>query len=101
MKHQLTLVRDTNDNAIYRKAAAAAGIITLDKISRFVHHVLPNDSYKMALYKTIESKTFLPAAYRMRQTESIAVPETKEIDQQVISRKTAIYYTRISNGPKW
>ena len=78
MKHQLTLVREADDNAIYRKSAATKGKITLDKISWFMPHVLPNDAYKMNLYKTIESKTVLPVAYRMRQSESITVPESKD-----------------------
>ena len=33
LKHTLTLVRKTNDDAIFRDAAADAGKVTLDKIS--------------------------------------------------------------------
>ena len=39
-------------------------------------HVLPADAEKFQLYKTIESKTVLPVAYRMRQCDSITVPQS-------------------------
>jgi len=38
-------------------------------------HVLPADGEKLQLYKTIESKSKLFVAYRMRQCDSIAVPQ--------------------------
>ena len=40
-------------------------------------HVLPNDQEKLALYKTIESKSSLPVGYRMIQRDSISVPQTR------------------------
>ena len=67
MKQTITLVRKSNDDAIFRDNAAADGNITLDKVSWYMHHVLPADAEKFQLYKTIESKATLPVAYRMRQ----------------------------------
>jgi len=46
------------------------------KRSRGLCHVLPADGEKLQLYKTIESKSKLPVAYRMRQCDSIAVPQS-------------------------
>ena len=67
MKQTITLVRKSNDDAIFRDNAAADGKITLDKVSWYMPHVLPADAEKFQLYKTIESKATLPVAYRMRQ----------------------------------
>jgi hypothetical protein len=76
LKQTLTLVRKGDDDAIFRLAAAGAGKVTLDKVSWFIPHVLPADTQKFQLYKTIESKVKLPVAYRMRQCDSITVPQS-------------------------
>ena len=76
LKQTLALVRKSNDDAIFRDNAAADGKITLDKVSWFMPHVLPADAEKFQLYKTIESKATLPVAYRMRQCDSITVPQS-------------------------
>lgn len=76
LKQTLTLVRKSDNDAIFRADDADAGKITLDKVSWFMPHVLPADAEKFQLYKTIESKTSLPVAYRMRQCDSISVPAT-------------------------
>jgi len=75
LKHTLTLVRKSNDDAIFRPNAADAAKVSLDKISWFVSHVLPADAEKFPLYKNIESKVSLPVAYRTRQCDTITVPE--------------------------
>ena len=67
LKHSLTLVRKTDDDAIFRGAAADAGKISLDKMSWFMPHVIPADAEKSSIYKTIESNVKLPVAYRTRQ----------------------------------
>ena len=76
MKQTLTLVRKSDDDAIFRDAAAGGGKISLTKVSWFMSHVLPADTEKLQLYKTIESKSTLPVAYRMRQCDSISVPQS-------------------------
>ena len=64
LKHNLTLVRKTDDDDICRLAAAGAGKVSLDKILWFMPHVIPADAEKFFIYKTIESKVKLPVAYR-------------------------------------
>ena len=64
VKHILNLVWKTDDDAIFRGAAAGAGKVSLDKISWFMPHVIPADAEKFSIYKTIESKVKLPLAYR-------------------------------------
>ena len=46
----LTLVRKSDDNAIFRANAADAGKVTIDKIAWFMPHVLPADAEKFFLY---------------------------------------------------
>ena len=53
LKHNLALVRKTDDDAIFRGAAVCAGKVSLDKISWFMPHVIPADSEKFSIYKTI------------------------------------------------
>ena len=69
LKHSLTRVRKTDDDAIFRVGAAGAGKISLDKRSWFMPHVIPADAEKFSIYKIIESKVKLPVAYRMRQCD--------------------------------
>jgi len=76
-KHQLTLVRKGDNDAIFRNNAADAGKVVLTKRSWYMPHVLPNLQEKLALYKTIESKSRIPVGYRMIQCDSIPVPQTR------------------------
>ena len=76
LKHNLTLVIKTDDDAIFRAAAAGAGKISLYKMSWFIPHVIPADAEKFFIYKTIESKVKVPVAYRTRQCDMLSVPES-------------------------
>ena len=76
LKHNLTLVTKTYDDAIFRGTAAGAGKVSLDKISWFMPHVIPTDAEKFSLYKTIKSKVKVPVAYRTRQCDMLSVPES-------------------------
>ena len=72
LKHNLTLVRKTDDDEIFREAAAGAGKVSLDKISWFMRHVFPADAAMFSIYKTIESKVKIPVVYRTRQCDVIS-----------------------------
>ena len=74
MRHKLTLVRKSDDDAIQRTAAADAGKIELTKVAWVMPRVHPSDAKKFALYKSIESKVVLDAAFRMRQCSSAEIP---------------------------
>ena len=79
LKHNLTLTRNDDNDAIYRPAndpagaAVDAGKIVLSKISWFMPHVTPAD--KMELYKIIERKEKIPVGYRMIQCDSATIPQ--------------------------
>ena len=76
LKDSLTLVRKTDDDAVFKGAADGAGKVSLDKISWFMLHVIPADAEKFSIYKTIESNVTLPVAYRTRQCDMLSVPES-------------------------
>ena len=63
LKRSRTLVRKTDEDAIFRGAAAGAGKVSLENISRFMPHVILADAEKFSIYKTIESKLELPVAF--------------------------------------
>ena len=79
LKHNLTLTRNDDNEAIYRGANAAAGDAlaagkkVLGKISWFMPHVTPADKDKMELYKIIERKEKIPVGYRMIQCDSASI----------------------------
>ena len=75
-RHVLTLVRKSDNDAIFRLTAAGAGKITLSKVSWYMPHVRPADRPKLELYEMIEKKVNVPVGFRMRQCESISVPQT-------------------------
>ena len=76
LKHTLTLTRNDDNDAIFRAGAAAAGKITLSKISWFMPHVTPADKDKMELYKIIERKEELLVGYRMIQCDTASIPQS-------------------------
>ena len=83
LKHNLTLTRNNDNDAIYRNnndtagAAMVDGRVILTEISWFMPHVTPADQYKMELYKIIERKEKIPVGYRMLQCDSASVPQAK------------------------
>ena len=75
LKHNLTLTRNDDNDAIFRGANNAAGKIVLSKISWFMPHVTPADKDKLELYKIIERKEKIPVGYRMIQCDSASIPQ--------------------------
>ena len=81
LKHNLTLTRNNDNDAIYKSGAVdcggndtyADGKVELKKISWFMPHVMPADEDKMKLYKIIERKEKIPEGYRMIQCDSAIV----------------------------
>ena len=54
LKHSLTLVRKTDNDVIFRAAAAGAEKFSLDVNKWFMPHVIPSDAELFSIYKTIE-----------------------------------------------
>lgn len=86
-KHELSLVRDSDANAILRAAAVNdVAKVVLSKVSWFVPHVIPSDEKKLQLYKTIQSKAKIGCGFRMRQCDSIAVPQTSQFQWRLAAK---------------
>src|SRR5688572_3831382 len=101
LKHTLTLVRKSDDDAIFRARGAddaatlaAAGKVDVSRISWFMPHVDPSLLEKLQLAKTIESKASIPVAYRARQCDTITVPQSTTFSWR-LSVKTA------PEKPRW
>ena len=82
LKHTLTLTRNHDNDAIFRKGpdnlgdgAVDVGKIMSSKISWFMSHVEPADKDKMELYRITESKKTLSVGYRMIQCDSVSIPQ--------------------------
>ena len=81
LKHNLTLTRNSDNDAIYRGANAAAGgaltagKVELTKITWFMPHVTPADQDRMELYKIIQRKEKIPVGYRMIQCDNAAITQ--------------------------
>ena len=83
LKHNLTLTRNDDNNAIFKTNAVDGGgndalvdgKVILSKISWFMPHVTPADRDKMELYKIIERKEKIPVGYRMIQCDSASIPQ--------------------------
>ena len=83
LKHNLTLIRNDDNNAIFKTNAVdgggndvlADGKVILSKISWFMPHVTPAEKDKMELYKIIERKEKIPVGYRMIQCDSASIPQ--------------------------
>ena len=89
MRHKLTLVRKNDDDAIQRTNLADAGKVVLSKVAWVMPRVHPNDAKKFGLYKSIESKVVLDAAFRMRQCSSAEIPPQAQIFDWRLGVRTA------------
>ena len=76
LRHVLTLVRQANDDAIFRHANVGNGKVKLSKIALHMPRVLPNDQEKLTLMKIIESKASINVGFRMHQCDTITVPQS-------------------------
>ena len=76
MKHMLTLVRKGDDEAIFRANGVGVGFVTLPEVNWVMPRIFPSDTYKYKLYKTIESKASINVGFRMRQCDTISLPQS-------------------------
>ena len=96
LKHNLTLTRNNDNDAILKSGAQAGGHDTyadgkviLSKVSWFMPHVTPADEDKMELYKIIERKEKIPVGYRMIQCDSASVPQNSTLFSRRLSVKSS------------
>ena len=75
MRHKITLVRKSDDDAIMRAKACDAGKVKLTKIAWLMPRVHASDVKKFDLYRTIESKSAIDVGFRMRQCNVAEIPK--------------------------
>ncbi|XP_065642777.1 uncharacterized protein LOC136074391 [Hydra vulgaris] len=85
-KHTITLVRKTNNDAIFKLATVADARVNPNKISLFIPHVLPADAERFKLFNQIASKTNIPVCYRQRQCDTISVQQSTGFSWDVCTR---------------
>ena len=78
--HTLVLNRSSSDNNALFSAATDAGVVHLDNIRWMLPRVSPSDVAKYELLKQIETEKILNVGFRMRQSISTTVPQTKQFE---------------------
>ena len=76
MRHKLTLVRKSDDDAIFKAADAVPnGKVKLSKVAWLMPRVHASDAKKFDLYRKIESKMAIDVGFRMRQCNVADIPQ--------------------------
>ena len=88
-KHTLTLVRKSDNDAIFKLTGVTAGKVNLTKLSLFMPHVTPSVAASNTLYKVIESKVDVPFSFRSRQYDTIAVPVSNTFSWRLSARTSS------------
>ena len=94
LRHVITMVRQSDNDAIFRTDDATAGKITLSKISWFMPRVLPNDQERLRLMKTVEAKSAISVGFRMHQCDTITVPQSTSFSWRLSVRTSP-------ESPRW
>ena len=75
MRHKLTLVRKSDNDAIFRAATVDAGKVNLTKVAWIMPRVIPSDDTKLKLNKMIADKGSMDVGFRMRQCNVAEIPQ--------------------------
>ena len=73
----LQLIRNDDNDALFRTNAAGPGKVILSKLAWVVPIVQPNDVLKVNLYKGIAANNTIPVGFRMRQCETFTLPQAR------------------------
>ena len=77
MRDTLQLIRKDDNDALFRTAAAGAGMVVLSKLTWVVPIVPPNDVLKVNLCKSVATNNTIPVASRRRQRETFTLPQAR------------------------
>ena len=94
LRHVLTLVRQSDNDSIFRASTTDVGKILLSKISWYMPRILPNDQERLSLVKTIEEKVVISAGFRMHQCDTISVPQSTTFSWRMSVRTSP-------ESPRW
>ncbi|XP_065679093.1 uncharacterized protein LOC136093774 [Hydra vulgaris] len=80
LHHELSLLRASDDNAIFRAAGVAAGKVNITRITLFMKYATPNMVAELELAKIIKSRETLNLCFRSRYVDKISVPQNTSFD---------------------
>ena len=96
-KHTLTFVRASDNNAIFRDDAIAAGKVRLDKIAWFMPYAKPSLQAENELLKIINNdKIRLEAAFRDRICKKQSVPQSTNFSWRLGNSKAKPRYVIVA-----
>ena len=75
MRHKLTLVRKSDNDAIFRASGVDAGKVNLTKLAWIMPRVIPSDETKLKLNTMIKDKGSMDVGFRMRQCNVAEIPQ--------------------------
>ena len=76
MRHKLTLVRKSDNDAILRASGVDDGKVNLTKIAWIMPRVIPSDETKSNWNLMIEKKRSIDVGFRMRQCNVAEIPQS-------------------------
>lgn len=79
MKHELTLTRGSDNEALYRSAAADDGKVDITNISWHMPQVQMTPEYLTAMRQKIEQKVTVPLGFRVRTCEQTTLAQNQNI----------------------
>src|SRR5208282_5014352 len=77
LKHTLTLTRDSDNQALYRNAAAADGKVDITNISWHMPQIQITPEYLAGMRSLIEQKVTIPLGFRARSSEQTTLTQTQ------------------------
>ncbi|XP_065640547.1 uncharacterized protein LOC136073109 [Hydra vulgaris] len=88
LKHELYLLRRSDDNAIFKAAGVAAGKVNITRISLMMRRATPSDVANLELVKIIKSQETLDMGFRSRFLDRTNVPQNTTFDWRLGLRTT-------------
>ncbi|XP_065640539.1 uncharacterized protein LOC136073102 [Hydra vulgaris] len=88
LKHELFLLRASDDNAIFKAAGVAAGKVNITRISLMMRRATPSAVADLELTKIIKSQETLDLGFRSRYLDKMNVPQNTSFDWRLGVRTT-------------
>nr|XP_012563488.1 unnamed protein product [Hydra vulgaris] len=80
LKHELYMLRTSDDNAIFRAAGVAPGKVNITRISLMMRGATPSMVAELELIKIIKSQETLDIGFRLRYLDKMNVPQNTSFD---------------------
>ena len=94
MRDTLQLIREDDNDSLFRTAAAGAGKMVSSKLAWVLPIIHPNNVLKVNLYKSIAANNTIPVGFRRRQYETFTLP-------QAISTLWRLGVSSAPEKPRW